>query len=322
LQAVPAVSVIVAARDAEGLLERALDALARQDLDDDFEVVVVDNGSRDATAALAERHPVVSRVVRRPRGDGPGAARNAGVGASRGGLLAFTDADCEPAPGWLREGLRAAQGADLVQGAVRPAPEAVMGAFDRTLWRESPSGLWETANLFVRREAFERTGGFPPGLEPARGGDLDAPFGEDALFGWRAVRAGARTAFCPEALVHHAVLRRGPGGFVAEPRRRRQFPALVREIPELREGFLHRRWFLSRRSARFDLAVAGTVLALARRRPLALLALAPYAAELRRTTGDLPPGGAARVIAAGVAADAVGAAALVRGSLAARTLVL
>src|SRR5438105_12532712 len=112
----PAVSVIVPARDAEATIGRTLDALARQAVDLEFEVIVVDNGSRDATPALAERSQIVSKVIRRRRGQGAGAARNEGAAAARGELLAFVDADCEPAPGWLAAGARAASSADLVQG--------------------------------------------------------------------------------------------------------------------------------------------------------------------------------------------------------------
>jgi glycosyltransferase involved in cell wall biosynthesis len=316
------VSVILPARDAAALIGRTLGALERQDLDEPYEVIVVDNGSRDDTAAVAEGFAVTSQVLRRERGEGPGAARNAGAAAAAGRVLAFIDADCEPEPQWLRAGLRAAQGADLVQGAVTPTPGMPVGAFDRTLWREGPSALYESANLFVRREAFERVGGFSAGLEAASGGDLDAPFGEDALFGWRAVRAGARTDFCPEAMVHHAVLRRGAAGFVAERARHRYFPALAAQVPELRAHFFHRRWFLTRRSARFDLAVAGLLTAIALRRRLPLIALGPYAAELADAVSGNRPGAAARVTAAGVLADAIGAFALVRGSVRARTLVL
>src|SRR4051794_20264371 len=99
------VAVIVPARDAAGLLPTALDALAAQTVA--AEVIVVDNGSRDGTADVAEAHPVVTRVVRRARGEGPGAARNSGAAATDAPLLAFTDADCAPSPGWLAAGLAA-----------------------------------------------------------------------------------------------------------------------------------------------------------------------------------------------------------------------
>lgn len=324
----PAVSVVVAARDAAGTLRATLDGLARQTATVPFEVVVVDDGSRDGTADLADGHPVGPRLVRRPSpGEGPGDARNAGVAVARAPVLAFTDADCVPTPEWLQEGLAALErtGAGIVQGAVRPRPADTAGPFGRTLWVPAEYGLYETANLFVLREWFDRVGGFEDWVNRSwrPGGAPDGPqrhFGEDALFAWRARRLGARTAFSERALVHHAVFPRDPLEFVLERRRDGLFAELVALIPELRERMLFGRVFLGRRAAAFHLAAAGGAVAVAGRRPVWLLAGTPWAlmlvAEARRRGGR---GRVALVLAAG---DAVGAASLVRGSVRARTLVL
>lgn len=316
------VSVIVPARDAAATLPALLDALAPQAAAAAAEVIVVDNGSRDATAQLAESAAAVSRTLRLPRGGGPGAARNAGAHAAGGELLAFLDADCLPAPGWLAAGVAAAGRADLVQGRVTPDPHAALGPFDRTLTVNGAHGLFETANLFVRRRVFETVGGFPAGLEdPAGRGPASAPFGEDVLFAWSAVRGGARTVFCPQALVHHAVFPRGAAELVAERRRARLFPELVRRVPELREAFLWRRRFLSRRSAAFDGAVAASAAALLLRRAAPLALTVPYCvlllADARRWGRRAPA-----VALAAVAADAVTLQALAAGSLRSGTLLL
>src|SRR5439155_7342920 len=117
------------------------------------EVIVVDDCSRDATAAIAEA--AGARVIA-GAGDGPGAARNAGAAAATGEVLAFLDADCAPQPQWLRAALTALERADLVQGRTTPPPGEPVGPFDRTLWVLAPWGLFETANLLVRRELFDR----------------------------------------------------------------------------------------------------------------------------------------------------------------------
>jgi hypothetical protein len=312
------VSVIVPARDAEATLPRTLATLAEQDLEDTYEVIVVDNGSRDGTAALAEGAAAVTRVVRRARGEGPGAARNAGVEAAEGSTLVFLDSDCRAAPGWLAAGVQALGAADLVQGRVLPDPSAPLGPFDRTLAVGDDHGLYESANLFVRRSVFELVGGFPAGLEA--GGD--APFGEDVIFGWRARRAGARTGFCSRALVYHDVTARRPGQFIAERERLALFPPLAARVPELRSGFFYRRYFLSRRSASFDLALAGLALALVSSRRMVLAPALPYlylvAMQSRRWGMRRAP----LVALAEVGADAVGAVALARGSVSSRSLVL
>ena len=200
---------------------------------------------------------------------------------------------------------------------MRPDPEASRGPFDRTLWVERETGLYETANLFVDRELFERLGGFEAWLEPVVGKEL----AEDVWFGWRARRAGARTGFCADAVVHHAVFPRDAGGFIAERRRLQHFPEMVARMPELRDAFLHRRWFLTARSAAFAGACLGAAAAAASRSPLPLLAAAPYARALARRSKQWRRR-APEVAAVTLAADAVGLAYLVKGSMRARTPVL
>ncbi len=309
----PTVSVIVPARDAAAHLPALLDALAAQRTRP-AEVILVDDRSRDGTVALARASAVVDTVVA-AAGAGPGAARNAGAAIATGDVLAFTDADCSPTPGWLEAGLQAiAAGADVVQGAVTPPPGAARGPWDRTIWVTRPHGLFETANLLVRRERFAALGGFEPWLRPLGGKEL----GEDVWLGWRAVRAGARIAFAPDALVHHAVLPRGPRGFVAERVRLRFFPVMTARIPELREAFLHRRFFLSARTLAFDAALGGVVLAARGRRHLGAALAAPYIRAVALDARHRSPQEAAVL----VAADAVGACALLAGSAISRTPVL
>ena len=309
------VSVIIPARDAGATLAAALSGIAGQDVAVPFEVLVVDDGSRDDTAAVAEAAGPPVRVVNGP-GRGPAAARNAGAAAAAGRVLAFMDADCVPEPGWLRAALEALESADLVQGRVLPPEGVAIGPFDRFLWVDREHGLYETANLVVRRDLFERIGGFESVLVPRHGIEL----GEDVWFGWRARRAGARTVVAEAALVRHAVFPRSARGYIAERARLRFFPELAARIPELREQFFFRRVFLSGRSARFDLAAAGVAAALVTRRALPLLAAAPYAREVRR--GVREAGRPLAVTAVHVAADAVGAVAQLYGSLRSRSPLL
>ena len=322
--ATPDISIIVPARDAVRTLPRLLAALPDRAAAPPHEVIVVDNGSLDATAAVAADSPRVDRIVRRPRGEGP--ARLGTPAPPRRGRRGWRSS--MPTAGrrraGCRPGLRALGEADIVQGAVRPDPAAELGPFARTVSVTGFTGLFESANLFVARWAFERAGGFPAGLEqtlPLPG--ANAPFGEDVRFGWRAVRAGARPAFCAASVVHHEVQPRTGSAFAAERLRRALFPALVAELPELRGTFLHRRWFLSPRTARFDLALAGLALAAAipggpRRRALTGLAAVPYGRELARAGRAAGPAAALWELAA----DTLGAAALLAGSVRSRTLVL
>jgi glycosyltransferase involved in cell wall biosynthesis len=309
------VSVVVPARNSEATLPALLAALGEQELAEPHEVILVDDGSDDGTRAIAERAGV---TVLEEDHLGAHVARNRGVAAARGDAIAFTDADCVPQPGWLAAGLRALEEADLVQGAVHPDPGVDMGPFDRSLWVVQLSPFFESANLFVRRDLFERLGGFEALYGPEIGG---RPLGEDLWLGWRARRAGARIAFAPDALVHHAVFREGPPEYVLERLRLRYFPGLVAKVPELREDLCFARVFLSAHTAAFDAAVAGAATALARRSWWPLVAALPYAAMALAETrywGRQAPLAAL----GGAGADAVGLVSLVRGSLRERTLVL
>lgn len=196
----PAVTVVIPVRDGAAVLGGCLDALAAQQGAPPFEVVVVDNGSRDATAALARAHPVVDRVVCEPR-RGSYAARNAGIAAARAPVLAFTDADCRPRPQWLRHGTAALAGADLVGGEVTAAASerpTTWERYDRATYLDQgravrDEGYAATANLLVRACVLQAVGPFDPALRSS--GDLE--------WGRRATGAGHRLVHAPDAVVEH-----------------------------------------------------------------------------------------------------------------------
>lgn len=201
MRAPVALSVVVPARDAQPTLGACLDAIAAQRGSPGFEVIVVDNGSRDATAALARAHPIVTRVLTEAR-TGSYAARNAGLAGARGPVLAFTDADCVPEPDWLAEGAAAlGAGADLAGGAVvalRSDRPSLWERYDRAVYLDQrhhveADGFAATANLFVRAEVFAAVGPFDGGLTSS--GDLE--------FGRRATAGGFTLRYAGRARVGH-----------------------------------------------------------------------------------------------------------------------
>ena len=312
-------SVVVPARDAEATLPRTLAALAQQQLEGEYEVIVVDDGSRDRTAEIARAASgPVTLFQQEPQG--PATARNLGVAHARSSALAFCDADVYPTPGWLAAGLKALGSADLVQGRVLPDPEQEMGPFDRSIWILSQVGLWETANLFVRRGVFETVGGFEEWIKPRRSKAL----AEDVWFGYKARRSGATSTYCAHALAYHEIFSRSWLEFVIERLRLRYFPAMARKVPELRQTFLYRRVFLNRRTARADLALAAVALATACRSPLPRAATSPYLRAVRSGARRSPPDGPPQALVAGVdvLADVVGLLSMAYGSLRYRSPVL
>lgn len=196
------VSVVVPARDAADSLPTLLARLAAQSLPaEDLEVIVVDDCSSDDTACVVERSGL-ARLVRADRRSGSFRARNLGVAVARGAYLAFTDADCLPAPDWLECALAAFAdpGLDLAAGAIhiplgrRPSTAALIDSA-RCLDQERyvREGFGATANLVVRREVFERVGGFNDII--ISGGDTE--------FGHRAIAAGASLRYVTEAVIEH-----------------------------------------------------------------------------------------------------------------------
>jgi len=194
---VPVLSVIVPVRNGFPWLSEQLEALGNQRCDDRWEVVIADNGSTDGSRELAESwaaHRGNARVVDASAVPGAPAARNVGVRASRGELLAFCDADDRVDPDWVRGCIDALNGAELVAGvfdfsslnglgetAAVPAATRQLGFL--------PAGL--TANLAVRRDAFEAVSGFDEALL----------LGDDIDFCWRVQLRGYRFAIARNALV-------------------------------------------------------------------------------------------------------------------------
>jgi glycosyltransferase involved in cell wall biosynthesis len=323
----PTVSVIVPVRDRRDLLSSLLDALEQQ-TQPDFEVIVVDDGSTDGSGDLARAATIGGRPVRVLEGGGHGAvaARSQAVAVAEAPVLAFTDSDCVPEPEWLAAGLAAVTaGADMVNGHTRPqrAPKPL----ERTV-ASGLEGLYPTCNMFFRRDLFDRVGGFDNAaatrwrFRPTRRAQ-GTGFGEDTLLGWQAVRSGAPTAYAPDAVVAHHVFERDSRDFVSHVAQVGAFPALVREIPELRDMPLVRQRILLGRSARPALYCLVVALVFGRRR-LALLAALAWAGWRAREMLAAPGAEPNDLVwlPAEMAADVGTAAALVAGSIRARSVLL
>jgi glycosyltransferase involved in cell wall biosynthesis len=194
------VTVVIPAYNSARTLERCLRACLAQDGVGSPEVIVVDDGSTDDTAAVAATLPVT--CIRQPNA-GPAAARNAGWRAGHGEIVCFTDADCVPPPHWA-----AGLTAEFARGPVT----AVGGGYDyrgtdglgrlideeiRMRHRAMPeqTDVLGGYNLAVRRSALEAVGGFNPEYRTASAEDNDLCY--------RLTAAGFRLHFAPDIRVEH-----------------------------------------------------------------------------------------------------------------------
>ena len=198
------ISIIVPVYNTSNYVERCMTALLEQDYPrDHYEIIAVDNGSSDDSRQRLSRYPVL--VIDEPR-RGSYAARNAGVRASSGRLLAFTDSDCAPCKGWLRtielglarpehlvvQGQRVVTSESFLLQALNRyecAKDACVLSGDQT---QKYYGY--TNNMGMRREAYERYGPF-----------IERDRGADTIFVRSVVddESCAAVVYAPGMVIHH-----------------------------------------------------------------------------------------------------------------------
>ncbi|MGH7706510.1 MAG: glycosyltransferase family 2 protein [Vulcanimicrobiaceae bacterium] len=192
-------SVVIATRDRAAMLGRAIDALATQRDAPAFETIVVDNGSRDATAeVVAARRDAAPLGVRRIVEPQPNraAARNRGIAAAIGEVIAFIDDDVDVPPHFLAA--HAASHARSTQPLVVSGPIINVASYDdkpRPTPLHYSSAYFCTCNVSVERAALLATGGFDE--------RFDRYGWEDTELGLRLRRDGIRRRFAWDAYLHH-----------------------------------------------------------------------------------------------------------------------
>lgn len=197
----PRISVVIPVRNGAGDIHRQLGALADQDVDEPFEVVVADNGSTDDTVAVVGRWADRLSQLRIVDAHGPATVahgRNVGAQQARGQFVLFCDADDRVHPGWVRGLSRCLEAHDsagartLLVDATKE-PEAVTDE----LGLASIHGYLNYAlggNCGVRRDWFLNLGGF----------DLSYDGGhEEVDFFWRLQEAGGSLGYAPSAVLDY-----------------------------------------------------------------------------------------------------------------------
>jgi cellulose synthase/poly-beta-1,6-N-acetylglucosamine synthase-like glycosyltransferase len=201
LAVAPKASVVVAAYNAASTLDACLSSLRELNYPD-YETIVVDDGSIDATREIAERSG--ARVIRVEH-DGLARARNAGVNAAAGEIVAFIDADARADRDWLyhlvetikRRGAAAAAGPNFAPEPTSASAAAMASA--PGLPREVRAGDDRLAqlcgcNMAITKAALQKVGGFDPMFTTA---------GDDVDLSWRLSAASETLAYAPGAVVIH-----------------------------------------------------------------------------------------------------------------------
>ena len=197
----PRVSVVVCAYNAEPTIRECLDAALALDYPD-YEVVVVDDGSTDATATILRDYPV--RVVSTGN-RGLSSARNTGLDAADGEIVAYLDSDAYPDPHWLRYLGRAFATGDVVgvggpnlpppgDGVIAECVARAPGGPAHVLLSDTVAEHIPGCNMAFRAEALRKIGGFDPRFRAA---------GDDVDICWRLRDQGGTLGFCPPAMVWH-----------------------------------------------------------------------------------------------------------------------
>ncbi len=164
-----------------------------------FEVIVADNNS--ACGLDAVRQAAGGATVIHAHVQGAGPARNAGVEAAHGRILAFIDSDCRPAQDWIEHGVAALRSYDFAGGQVRTIPQDSASVTPVEAWEMEfgfdferyvkEEGYTGSGNMWVWREVFDDVGGFRAGVS------------EDMDWSFRARAAGFSLGYQPAAIVSH-----------------------------------------------------------------------------------------------------------------------
>ena len=197
----PRITVVVCSYNGARWIAGCLEALERVEYPD-FEVVVVDDGSTDATGEIAAGYRC--RVITTENG-GLSAARNVGLRAATGEIVAYVDDDARPDPQWLKHlahsfmttSYAAVGGPNIPPPGDKAVPACVANAPGgpvHVLLSDTEAEHLPGCNMAVRRASLEAIGGFDPRFRVA---------GDDVDVCWRLQGQGEKLGFSPGAMVWH-----------------------------------------------------------------------------------------------------------------------
>ena len=166
------VSIIVPAYNEEEKISELIESLLDLDYPNKLlEIIIVDNNSSDKTKEIIKQYPV--KLLEENNKQSSYAARNRGIRNSKGGILAFTDADCVVKADWLMRGIECLQnkGIAVVIGEVTFISDYRLNIFEKYDKITAFKHACKTGNLITFKNVFERVGLFNENL--ISGGDTE-----------------------------------------------------------------------------------------------------------------------------------------------------
>ena len=199
----PSISVVVPAHNAQQFIEQSIKAILNQVHPGAIEIIVVDDGSTDATARLVRSFPSIKYIYQ--ENAGPAAARNRGARESKGEIIFFTDSDCAPQPDWVAKMIPHFQ--DTSVAVVAGSYGIRNGQFwlaksihqeiafrHKFLMPQFPNSFG-SYNFCIKKNVFIELDGFDESYR--------YPSGEDNDLSYKIIKAGYKIYFEKSALVNH-----------------------------------------------------------------------------------------------------------------------
>lgn len=196
----PILSIIIPTHNSESTIKRCLDSLLSQSIPrEQFEIIIVDDGSKDKTVQIANECKADNVIVTEPCFQGK--ARNIGAKNAQGEFLAFIDSDCSAKDGWIGSIISELKKLDAVTGPIINGNSQSNVAWAEYLiefggWDEyrqrSKVRFLPGCNQAYKKSIFEKTDGF-----------TETPSSEDVLFGESLRKTGITPQFSPMVKVEH-----------------------------------------------------------------------------------------------------------------------
>ena len=243
-------------------MKATIESLYKQSYPKDrYEIIIIDNASDDETdKMILSIQPHAPRALNyiSKNDDGPGVARNLGLSKAIGSIVAFIEDDCIADPQWLERGVsRMIDGVGLVQGTTLPNPHQTRKTFSRTQEIIRENKLYQTCNMFYRKEDLDLVGGFSPEFIGRDFFGKTMMSGEDADLAWKVKKLGWKSVFAEDAVVYHHVFSLRPGKLIISYRKCQLFfytwPNLLQKHPEMRKDLLYLQLFREKQNALFFL---------------------------------------------------------------------